>query len=1278
MPLCVEAGTSCLDGIAKAMPTPGGCPPAIDGRLDDWDRSGAVLCWNAEEFAETQNATLYFMYDATNLYFAVEMSLHDHELANENRPQDRYWRGDLVQLRLSTDRSLPYPLPPRRIAGKANPVYVGNDKVTCVNVWRNTRDGSDNLYITPGASFDCPPSNVPPGSAVAIVPGERSVVMETRVPWSALGVADGRCPCAPGERMPAVVDIKWNPGMDGHFTASVYRRDPGAFAYMNLDTWGQIEVIRKKEEVISKREEGEINLRDRYAAIAESARRSRAVDTTGWAEIRFDLPKKAKVSVNIFDERGGVIRELIGGELHEAGPLSVFWDGRDALGFPCETGREYRWGAYAHDGLDVVYAGTVGTSGNPPYDTRDGRGGWGGDHGPPVACAADATGRYFVWHMNESGRGIVKTDFDGNVVWRTMPFVVDGWGNYTCAAASGGRLYLVYERRKAGSPPLFALVVIDAATGNYEVLPDGSGYAVIEASTESPEIRHGSAVRDEYVFNCAGIAVAGGEVFVSDFMGDRIIVLDAKTGAKRREIPCKRPRGMCLRDGAPIAVSGGRVVAVGGDEIVPRNALENPYAVAVGPDGEIFVSDLGDSQQIKVFSCNGQFLRAYGRKGGRALLGRLEDDAFLFPFGLAADSSGAVLVAEASAPKVVSLLDAATGAVKRRYYGYTAYSPSNVPDPDDPAVQYYSLSFGVFGGGAFARANAFDGGVPTAVWDFIGAGVPFFGSIMGTMNMPDVMRCTNGRKYLAADATPDHRLERRPMAVCLIDGDMVKPVAAVFLDPPNKKHGPVKSLHIWMDSDDDGIPDEGESTPVERIGGRQFSWTWTDGAMRMESNGDLFLTTHENAVVRFPCRGFSESGVPRWDVAAAHVAIPEILPGQTRLSHTWRSGLLGLRRDALGNFYAAVDANVEYASPALTRHMKSGMGHTSEYNGVFLTKYAPDGRLAWRVGRKAVGGLKPGEMLHHWVFAGLVGDGYAVAASEWGVFTVYTADGFFVDSLFDAPGLPGRGIPYSFGGEDFSGRVAYFPKHGEVWAYNAGHTFRVKGFEGGRPSGEWRASGTVPLRRVAPITIPGAGVSPLQDPALRREGGKIAFSATVVDDSPLVNVAQAANAVFKGGDCVGFEIGPEAKLEGRPGFTRILAARIGGADRVVAFKTRTRGVKRPQSYSTPAGGTSSFEFVGDVPEAMVEFVLDAEGGGYRARVEISEDFFELDFSKPAYWNAQVLLSGEGGRGLGTVRKVYANDPGTSAATMVDDVPTESRLQPGGWTKIDFNRKGESR
>jgi hypothetical protein len=111
MDIFAFAGTTCIDEIASALPVKDGSQIVIDGKLDDWDRSGAVLCWNAAELADKQNAAVYFMYDVTNLYIAAEMALYDHEATNENRPQDRYWRGDLIQVRLSTDRSLPYPLP---------------------------------------------------------------------------------------------------------------------------------------------------------------------------------------------------------------------------------------------------------------------------------------------------------------------------------------------------------------------------------------------------------------------------------------------------------------------------------------------------------------------------------------------------------------------------------------------------------------------------------------------------------------------------------------------------------------------------------------------------------------------------------------------------------------------------------------------------------------------------------------------------------------------------------------------------------------------------------------------------------------------------------------------------------------------------------------------------------------------------------------------------------------------------------------------------------------
>ena len=244
----VMAADFCTSGIANAVPVKDGTAPVIDGRLDDWDLSGEEVTWIADLLAEDQHCRLNFMYDDAALYVGVRMALYDHELTNGNRPEDRYWLGDLVQLRLSTDRTLPYPLPGKFADSRRRTTascYVKNDKVTCVNLWKNSSDGKDFLYVTPGANFDLPGVKQPRGSAMKAVAGDRTLTIESRIPWSALGVRDGKCPFKPGDRMPACVDIKWNPGTDGHYTAAIYRVDPGAFAFLNLQHWGQIEFLAK-------------------------------------------------------------------------------------------------------------------------------------------------------------------------------------------------------------------------------------------------------------------------------------------------------------------------------------------------------------------------------------------------------------------------------------------------------------------------------------------------------------------------------------------------------------------------------------------------------------------------------------------------------------------------------------------------------------------------------------------------------------------------------------------------------------------------------------------------------------------------------------------------------------------------------------------------------------------------------------------------------------------------------------------------------------------------
>lgn len=1256
-----SALTTCADGVFHAPEA--ATPPAIDGDLADWpNKAGGESCWIADEMRDVQRCTVWMMHDASNLYFAADMLLGDHDATNVNRPMDRYWRGDLLQLRLSTDKSLGHPLPQAN-RKNPNPAYVKNPKVTCVNMWRNTAAGEDCLYVSPGAFFDCGNTLNPEGSAFAVRTRPNAMTFEARIPWTALGVADGVRPYSVGETMPAVLDVKWHPGLDGHYTAMIYRKDPGAFAFLNLDTWGLV-----------KFEEAGWTPPPSAAAARGAPAASAAANAAPPPNIRFDLPRAGYVSVNVFDERGGVVRELIGGERREAGEVALHWDGRDAFGFPCAAG-EYRWGAYANDGVDVEYFGTVGTSGTPPYETPDGKGGWGADHGDCMAAAADATGRYFVWYKYEQGRGFVKTDFDGNVVWRTAPFVLGGFGAFTCAASDGSRLFAVFDDGRTR-----ALVQLDAATGLCEPFPDGAASVALDCGGA---VSDGAAKPNVYTagvrLNCTGVAVGGGEVFVSDFGGGKILVHDAATGRKKGEIPCAAPRGLAFANGALLAVSGSRVVRVRRDSAASGAAhgtvvdsLDEPYGLAVGADGSIYVSEWGASQRVKRFSPDGRPVRAYGKAGGRTALGAYDRDAFRRPGAIAVDPRGALIVPEISLPKVFTVVDAADGRTLRRYFGHTSYSTTNVPDCDDPLLQYYSLEFGA----ARARLPAAGGtGEPDACWNFYDAGLPEFGNPVSTMDVPEVVRAENGAKYLVTETQG---------AIFRINGDALAPVARIMSASPKAP------LEVWTDLDGDGRIGDGETRAIETVGGERMEWSLKNGAKTMDAHGNVLVTTLNNKVLEIPSDGFDERGAPRLDVGRVRVAIPEIVPGLKRLHCTWRDGLTGLRRDSAGNFYGTVAWSPDYATPALTAKMHVGMGHSSHFTAVKIMKWAPDGRPVWSVGRKATGSPKPGEIMHHWTIAGLVGDGYAASASENGPFFIYTADGFYAGRLFDAPGRPGRGVPYVFGGEDFSGQIRFFPERGEVWAYNAGHTFRVLGFEGGRIKGEWRTSGVVSISEASEAEADAGaakaaalGETPAAFPdgagtvALRRTEETIVCDFAVADDTPLVNSAKTPDAVFKGGDAVGVSFGPvrskpPAEIPSRnggdpatdAGYCRILAAVVDGRPVVAGMKPLTDGAKRPQDYWTPAGGAAHFDWIGEVPGASAEFTRTADG--YAVRVVIPRTFLECDSSGELAAEAEILFSGEGPRGVGTVRRAYLFSPPSPATSMTDDTPTESRLRPVGW------------
>ncbi len=1299
------------EGLMTAVPVKNGQAPKIDGDLGDWDLSAAEPVTLSEQSASQLNSDWALSYDDDALYIGVRVSLPNRPYSNPNNATDAFWQGDLIQLRLAADPSLPYPLDRQRDAG--------SDRVAHVSLWKNSQTGADYLDINRGVGLNLGETANPPGSQVVVrVQGSSGYTVEARLPWSALKAPDGKNPFKVGQKMPFVAETLWTGG-DYSRVVAVFRTNPGTFAFASPHTWGQVEFAAKGFEA------------RRHPTLETVIAKFKGQAPAVVAGVPFTIEVPAdglKVSANILGPNGEVLRELMGGEEHPKGPLTVRWDGKDAWGHTLAPG-DYKWGAFFHRGLKIELAGSVGTSGDPTYPTLDGKGAWGGDHSDPIDCAADESGLYFLWPVAEAGRPIVKTDYAGRVLWRKSPFVGGGFGPFFAIASDGRYVYLTLGDQN------IRLVRLDAATG--ELLTWGRGgptelpvhevkAAMVPQSATPLETRGaffqssaqaevGAALVPQA--DAVGLATHGGQLFVSSYAGNKILILDAASGKVQREIVCPGPRGLaCDGSGNLVAVSyvagqTAQVVrfagAAGSALPVVTRDLEAPFDVAVDAGGRFYVSDLGRSQQVKVFDADGAPVRAFGKAGGRPWQGKYDPDAFLKPAGVAIDARGGLLVVESSPPKVISRLKVSDGQVENRWFGPGVYWNSTWPMPEDPQDVFYVLPGGL---GRARVAPEGKTGVPNAYWVPEKAGYPQLASLEDGIAQPETVRAANGELYVVHDST-DH-------AILRMKDDVLRPVATWRGVSTDKTRFPENTLGrpylgVWIDANGDGRIQPGEESQLTKLADGQPIPMLADGtsSMHMEPNGDLYFMTQANSILKVPSAGFGDDGMLRWDTVRASLAVPVVLPGQQSMFTTYRTGLLGVRLAGNGELYTVFNTLVEgkggafdYASPALAARLKDGMGHTATFNVVKFAKYDPQGRLLWMAGRKATAGAKPGEIYHTWNMAGLINDRYVASGSEWGMISFYTHDGFFVDSLMNNPGQAPSPGPYTFGGETSGARVQYFPKQDEVWAYSSGMAYRVLGFKNGLIEGEGRASGTVTLDKAydtpgevapvpaAPLQMVRMTGQPLADAVvwdkvpqsrLLWDGAVLATAQLGYDDqflyarlhvndtTPLQNGADVPELAFKGGDTAGIVLGAKAQQKPGAGDIRLMAAQIGGKPHLIAMKAVTSGPKKPFVYTT--GSTAQFEFVGDVPDGRVQLVPDPDGKGYTATFAVPRGFLELDLAAGAtlQGDLEVRLSGAGARGLQAMERHYLFTASRPETTMVDDVPTEARLYPQYWGKVEI-------
>lgn len=1285
-------GLDVMDGLMYAVPA--ASPPVIDGRLEDWDQSGREWVAISRDVAENFSGDVMVMYDGEALYLAAEVRTAGGPLVNRHKPGEKTWEGHSIEFRCIADPAVPFPLEIAENDRNHPSVRKWADRINTVTIWQETVTGTPHVTITNAPPFNGTRSDHDPaGTEVRFTektdPGR--YIMEAKIPWRCLGVENGRNPFKPGDRMTAFWTVIWPQNLVQR--AESLRIAPTnnfGWHYYGVKNWGRIEFAPSG------------NLPRRNPTLAEYLKISR--EAPDCDSFTVEMPEMAMLSVNIVDAQGRILREIAGGELHERGPVTLYWDGYDWYGNPMPPG-EYRYKAYIHQPLEVVYAGAAGTSAKVAYETSDRKGNWGGNMGPPTSVTGGDDGIYLLWGSNEGGNSIVKIDYDRNVLWRNTPYVIEGgYGPHVSIAANKKYTYVLSGWFNTFITRYHAENGLSAAFGDKRFLAlDSFGPTPPQQlSWNSPMPASNS------------IAVTDEELFVPFHYRGVIRVYDAQTGAFRRELPLEWPRGIALDEGGNLYALSGRDTNGwhGGPRRIwrfdraqgkPRPVLtlpgglcETPWGIAVR-GGRIFVTDNGSSHRLLRFE-NGKLTGSFGKDGGRVRGGAYDSGSLLNPAGLGFDAKGRLWVAESSLPNVFKCVDPDRLTVSGELFGDVGYCPPAWPDADDPLLVYVKEYFtnGIIrsrlkGDGSSAGADAY--------WNFREMVWPReLTEWASNYRVPVSFRGPAGKKYMYAAALRD-----KPAALVLQEGDNLRPVNYIA---NFNWLAPRAGLRVWTDRNGDGAVDPAEITEVGSLGAMKLNSggrPWVMGASAVTADGTLYLVGSDNCAYRIPPAETLKSGALVWNWAGAVKVAEKIIPYIGRpLSYGPREEIIGIDVDGKRNLYFSFSTNLPYANPVWAEQLKFGLGHTGRFNAVKVTAFDRDGRRIFLAGRKATGVVGDGEMYHHWAQAGLIGDEYMAVASEWTPFTLYTRDGFFVQTLLADPNRGGESGPYLLGGgETFSGQLRYFPERNECYLYTGnthGMVYRLNGLdEEGRIRGEKRFEGKMTLTRcVDPFRKREASASAVLIPLDRpfksgnwgdcavvlpdNDGNKLAdldlgYDAEflyarfrVKKNRPFVNGADDPAMVFKQGDAVGLYLGPKAGHKVPTDHDiRILGTVFQGKPAVIGMLPKSE-LKHPYEYFTTSGGRWKFDFVGILPGAEARFTPISDG--YVMELAVPKKYLkgcELAPGGTLGLEAEVLVAGQGVRGLQVISRNHLFTPrSASQAKMVDDIPSEARSYPEYW------------
>ncbi len=233
-----------------------------------------------------------------------------------------------------------------------------------------------------------------------------------------------------------------------------------------------------------------------------------------------------------------------------------------------------------------------------------------------------------------------------------------------------------------------------------------------------------------------------------------------------------------------------------------------------------------------------------------------------------------------------------------------------------------------------------------------------------------------------------------------------------------------------------------------------------------------------------------------------------------------------------------------------------------------------------------------------------------------------------------------------------------------------------------KSTGTARASELV-LRKAGKITVDGqlgdwpldkacaldAGSGRTAQIALAYDDQNLYAAFEVADTSPMRNQGGDRSLLFKTGDACDVMLAADMAADSQrkapaPGDLRLLFSVLKGKPVCVLYESKVRtGQKAPKTFTSPTG-EEAFDRVVMLDAARVAVRRSDKGYVLEAAVPLAAIGFTPKPGAKTKADVGVLFSNDsGGR---TVRRAYV---ASQDASIVEDVPSEARLQPANWATL---------